>query len=72
MDENRKKRTISYKFMQKRSRKHGINEGATPKQASIGQKSSLIGGKSSMLCNMRRIDITYIEFLDIFALGSLN
>jgi hypothetical protein len=38
------KRTISWKFMQKRSRKQpakdcSINEGATQKQASIGPKS---------------------------------
>jgi hypothetical protein len=38
----------------------------------LDQNHRLQEEKSSILCNMRRIDITYGEFLDIFALGSLN
>jgi hypothetical protein len=39
------KRTISLKFMQKRSRKRRTKEGATPKQAPIGPKLSFPEGK---------------------------
>jgi hypothetical protein len=75
LDENRKKEDNFIEIHAKTEQAGSIAslyKGATPKQASIGPKSSLTGGKNSILCNIRCIDITYEEFLDIFTLESLN
>jgi hypothetical protein len=70
----RKERTISLEFMQKWSRKHCINEGRCNTETGFHWTKIIVyRRKSSILYNIRHIDITYEEFPDIFAaLGTLN
>jgi hypothetical protein len=70
-----KKRTIYLKFMQKateqessRRRRCNTETGWLP----LDQNHRLQEEKILILCNIRHIDITYEEFLDIFALGAVT